>query len=54
MVFVLLRRLPIPMWVSITLFIVIVAIELTLLVAFVFPFVDSLIGPQEGTVGTDG
>jgi flagellar basal body-associated protein FliL len=45
------RTLPGPVWVRILILIVLVAVVLFALVTWVFPWVDSLLGPQEGTVG---
>ncbi len=46
------RVLPGPVWVRILILIVLIAIVLFVLVQWVFPWVDSLLGDQEGTVGT--
>ena len=45
------RILPGPVWVRILILVVLVAVVLFALVTWVFPWVDSLLGPQEGTVG---
>ena len=46
------RVLPGPVWVRILILIVLIAIVLFVLVTWVFPWVDPLLGDQEGTVGT--
>jgi hypothetical protein len=46
------RALPGPVWVRILILIVLIAIILFVLVTWVFPWVDALLGDQEGTVGT--
>ena len=46
------RVLPGPVWVRILVLIVLIAIVLFVLVTWVFPWVDSQLGDQEGTVGT--
>ncbi|HEY2556879.1 MAG TPA: hypothetical protein VGI08_07220 [Diaminobutyricibacter sp.] len=46
------RVLPGPVWVRILILVVLIAIILFVLVTWVFPWVDSLLGDQEGTVGT--
>ena len=43
--------LPGPWWVRLLILLVLVALVLFALVTWVFPWVDSLLGPQEGTVG---
>ena len=45
------RVLPGPWWVRVVILLVLAAAALFALVTWVFPWVDSLIGPQEGTVG---
>ena len=45
------RILPGPVWLRIVILVVLFAIVLWALVTWVFPWVDSLLGPQEGTVG---
>jgi uncharacterized protein involved in cysteine biosynthesis len=45
------RILPGPVWLRIVILVVLVAVLLWALVTWVFPLVDSLLGPQEGTVG---
>lgn len=45
------RVLPGPTWLRILIVLILIAIVLTALVAWLFPWVDSLLGPQEGTVG---
>ena len=45
------RILPGPVWVRILILLVLVAVVLAALVTWVFPWVDSLLGRQEGTVG---
>ncbi|WP_434315694.1 hypothetical protein [Leifsonia sp. P73] len=45
------RILPGPVWLRIVLLVVVFAVVLWALVTWVFPWVDSLLGPQEGTVG---
>jgi hypothetical protein len=45
------RVLPGPVWLRILILLVLVAVVLFCLVNWVFPWVDSLLGPQEGTVG---
>jgi hypothetical protein len=45
------RALPGPAWVRSVLLIVLLAVVLTALVVWVFPYVDSLLIPQEVTVG---
>ncbi|WP_426517364.1 hypothetical protein ACPPVQ_00100 [Diaminobutyricibacter sp. McL0618] len=46
------RVLPGPVWVRILILVVLIAIILFVLVTWVFPWVDSLLGDQKGTVGT--
>ena len=46
------RVLPGPWWVRLIILLVLIALVLFALVTWVFPLVDSLLGPQEGTVGT--
>jgi hypothetical protein len=46
------RVLPGPVWVRILLLIVGVALLLTVLVSWVFPFIDQLTTPPDVTVGT--
>lgn len=43
--------LPGPVWLRMLIVLVLVAVVLFALVSWVFPWVDSLLGPQEGTVG---
>lgn len=45
------RILPGPVWLRIVILMVLFAVLLWGLVTWVFPWVDSLLGPQEGTVG---
>ena len=45
------RILPGPVWLRILILIALFAVVLWALVTWVFPWVDSLLGPQEGTVG---
>ena len=45
------RILPGPVWVRILILVALLAVLLFVLVTWVFPWVDSLLGPQEGTVG---
>ena len=45
------RVLPGPVWLRILILLVFAAVVLFALVSWVFPWVDSLLGPQEGTVG---
>lgn len=45
------RLLPGPVWLRVFFLLIIIAGALFALVTWVFPWVDSLIGPQEGTVG---
>ena len=45
------RILPGPVWVRILISVALVAVVLTSLVLWVFPFVDQLIAPQDVTVG---
>ena len=45
------RLLPGPIWLRILFMILLVVAALYALVTWVFPAVDSLLGPQEGTVG---
>lgn len=45
------RILPGPVWLRIIILVVLFAVLLWALVTWVFPWVDSLLGPQEGTVG---
>jgi len=45
------RILPGPVWLRIVILVVVFAVVLWALVTWVFPWVDSLLGPQEGTVG---
>lgn len=45
------RILPGPVWLRIIILLVLVAVVLFALVTWAFPWVDSLLGPQEGTVG---
>ncbi|MFE4949172.1 hypothetical protein ACFQ9V_03610 [Leifsonia sp. NPDC056665] len=45
------RVLPGPVWLRIIILVVLFAVALWALVTWVFPWVDSLLGPQEGTVG---
>ncbi|MEN2741397.1 hypothetical protein ABCS02_26735 [Microbacterium sp. X-17] len=45
------RILPGPVWLRIVILVVLFAVVLWALVTWVFPWVDSLLGPQEGTVG---
>lgn len=45
------RVLPGPVWLRIIILVVLFAVLLWALVTWVFPWVDSLLGPQEGTVG---
>jgi uncharacterized protein involved in cysteine biosynthesis len=45
------RVLPGPVWLRILILIVLAVVVLWGLVTWVFPWVDSLLGPQEGTVG---
>ncbi len=45
------RILPGPAWVRILILIALAVVVLWALVTWVFPWVDSLLGPQEGTVG---
>jgi hypothetical protein len=45
------RNLPGPVWLRILILIVLVAVVLFAMVTWVFPWADSLLGPQEGTVG---
>jgi uncharacterized protein involved in cysteine biosynthesis len=45
------RILPGPVWLRIVILVVLFAVALWALVTWVFPWVDSLLGPQEGTVG---
>ncbi|MFE4468320.1 hypothetical protein ACFRFH_05825 [Leifsonia sp. NPDC056824] len=45
------RILPGPVWLRIVILVVLFAVLLWGLVTWVFPWVDSLLGPQEGTVG---
>jgi hypothetical protein len=45
------RILPGPIWFRILLLVVLAAVAVWALVTWVFPWVDSLLGPQEGTVG---
>jgi hypothetical protein len=45
------RILPGPVWLRILILIALAAVVLWALVTWVFPWVDSLLGPQEGTVG---
>jgi hypothetical protein len=44
------RILPGPVWVRILILMVLAVAVLFALVTWVFPWVDSLLGPQEGTV----
>ncbi|WP_041766776.1 hypothetical protein [Leifsonia xyli] len=46
------RILPGPIWLRVLVLLVLVAAALFCLVIWVFPWVDSLLGPQEGTVGS--
>lgn len=45
------RILPGPVWLRIVILVILFAVVLWALVEWVFPWVDSLLGPQEGTVG---
>ncbi|QNE36185.1 hypothetical protein [Leifsonia shinshuensis] len=45
------RILPGPVWLRILILIALFVVVLWALVTWVFPWVDSLLGPQEGTVG---
>ncbi|MGH1524772.1 hypothetical protein ACRAWC_12330 [Leifsonia sp. L25] len=45
------RILPGPVWLRIVILVILFAVVLLGLVTWVFPWVDSLLGPQEGTVG---
>jgi hypothetical protein len=45
------RILPGPVWLRILILIAVFVVVLWALVTWVFPWVDSLLGPQEGTVG---
>ncbi|HEV7185269.1 MAG TPA: hypothetical protein VGN33_12290 [Leifsonia sp.] len=45
------RILPGPVWLRILILLVLVVAVLFVLVTWAFPWVDSLLGPQEGTVG---
>ena len=45
------RILPGPVWLRILILIVLAVVVLWALVTWMFPWVDSLLGPQEGTVG---
>jgi uncharacterized BrkB/YihY/UPF0761 family membrane protein len=45
------RVLPGPVWLRILIVVALLAAVLFVLVTWVFPWVDSLLGPQEGTVG---
>ena len=45
------RILPGPVWLRIVILVLLFAVALWALVTWVFPWVDSLLGPQEGTVG---
>jgi hypothetical protein len=45
------RILPGPVWVRILAIVVIAAIVLFACVTWVFPWIDGLLGAQEGTVG---
>ncbi|MEY9952106.1 hypothetical protein [Leifsonia sp. EB34] len=45
------RILPGPVWLRIVILVVLFAVVLWALVTWAFPWVDSLLGPQEGTVG---
>lgn len=45
------RVLPGPVWLRILIVLIFLAVVLFALVSWVFPWVDSLLGPQEGTVG---
>ncbi|CAM5437858.1 hypothetical protein [Leifsonia shinshuensis] len=45
------RILPGPVWLRILILIALAVVVLWALVTWVFPWVDSLLGPQEGTVG---
>ena len=45
------RILPGPVWLRILILIALFVVVLWALVTWVFPWVDSLLAPQEGTVG---
>ena len=45
------RVLPGPWWVRVIILLVAAALVLAALVAWVFPFVDQFVAPQEATVG---
>jgi membrane protein implicated in regulation of membrane protease activity len=45
------RILPGPVWLRVVILIILAVVVLWALVTWVFPWVDSLLGPQEGTVG---
>lgn len=45
------RILPGPIWLRILIVVLLFAAILFALVTWVFPYVDSFLGPQEGTVG---
>ena len=46
------RLLPGPLFIRILLLLALIAGVLAALTLWVFPYVDSLLGPQEGTVGS--
>ena len=45
------RLLPGPFWVRLIILVIALAIILTVLIMWVFPWIDSLMTTQEGTVG---